>query len=120
MKLETVGDKYRCNVCCNEVVVTEAGGAWSAAVRMWRRSRASLRPEASPKPRLSISRSCCASWGGGLTQYNFNASGTNSDGATSSAPTSGARQLGRRSSSMSRSTPTSTPASKAPEVRRMW
>lgn len=26
MKLETVGDKYRCNVCCNEVVVTVARG----------------------------------------------------------------------------------------------
>ena len=26
MGVETVGDKYRCNICGNEVIVTNAGG----------------------------------------------------------------------------------------------
>jgi hypothetical protein len=47
MKVEKVEEKYRCNICGNEVVVTVAGGApWSGAVRIWRRSRArSLPPQ---------------------------------------------------------------------------
>jgi len=42
MGVKKVGEKYRCNVCGNEVTVTKVGGASYAVVRRWRNWDSSL------------------------------------------------------------------------------